>query len=265
MNVAIFGGTFDPIHRGHLAVARAAVERYKLGRIHFVPADIPPHKQKQPLTPYYHRFAMIALALAGEKNLVPSLLEAPEVIQSEGKLASYSVDTVKRFKQSLNKSDRLFFLIGIDAFLDIGKWRSPVELLHLCEFIVASRPKYSLADVVKALPESMRPEEDVAKLFRSSGAHGSLVLPETTIHLLDKVEEPVSATQIRSAAGSGKKLEAMVGSAVAEYIRKQGLYKKGAQVLPDLKLQRELQRQEREARKHRAGLHIIVGSKQQTE
>lgn len=265
MNVALFGGTFDPIHRGHLAVARAAAERYKLGRIHFVPADIPPHKQKQPLTPYYHRFAMISLALAGEKSFLASLLEAPEIIQSEGKLASYSIDTVRRFKQSLKKSDRLFFLIGIDAFLDIAKWRSPAELLSECEFIVASRPKYSLSDVAKALPESMRPQNEISRLFRSSGAHGSLVLPETTIHLLDNVEEPVSATQIRAAAGTGKKLEAMVGNSVAEYIRKEDLYKKGAQVLPDLKMQRELQKQEREARKHRAGLHIISGKKQPLE
>src|SRR5512147_412414 len=114
MNLAIFGGTFDPIHRGHIAVARSAAARFQLGKIYFVPADIPPHKLKQPLTPYYHRFAMVALALAGEKKFLPSLLEAPEVIQAEGKLASYSIDTVKRFKQSLKKSDHLFFLIGID-------------------------------------------------------------------------------------------------------------------------------------------------------
>jgi len=246
-------------------VARAAAERFKLGRIYFVPADIPPHKHKQPLTPYYHRFAMITLALVGEQNFVPSLLEAAEIIQSEGKLASYSIDTVKRFKQSLKKGDRLFFLIGIDAFLDIAKWRSPVELMHECEFIVASRPKYSLSDVAKALPESIRPQGEIARLFQRTTAHGSLVLPETTIHLLDKVEEPVSATQIRAAAGTGKKLEGLVGNAVAEYIRKEGLYKKGAQVLPDLKMQRELQRQEREAKKHRAGLHIIGGQKHTAE
>jgi len=261
MNVAIFGGTFDPVHRGHLAVARAAAARFKLGKIYFVPADIPPHKQKQPLTPYYHRFAMVALAAEGEKDFVPSLLEAPEIIQSEGKLASYSIDTVRRFKQSLKKRDRLFFLIGIDAFLDIAKWHSPVELMHEAEFIVASRPKFSLTDVAKALPPSMRPNDEIARLFQKSGAHGSLVLPETTVHLLDGVEEPISATQIRAAAGTGKKLETLVGKGVAEYIRKEGLYQKGAQVLPDLKMQRELMKQEREAKKHRAGLHIIAGHK----
>ena len=80
MNVAIFGGTFDPVHRGHMAVARAAAKTFRLGQIHFVPADIPPHKLKQPLTPYYHRFAMIGLAVQGEKAFLPSLLEAPEAV-----------------------------------------------------------------------------------------------------------------------------------------------------------------------------------------
>lgn len=227
MNVAIFGGTFDPVHRGHLAVARAAADRFELGRIYFVPADIPPHKQKQPLTAYYHRYAMLALALAGEKNLVPSLLEAPEVIQAEGALASYSIDTVRRFKQSLKKSDKLFFLIGIDAFMDIAKWRSPVELLQECEFIVASRPGYSLADVARALPETLRPAAQVAKIFEKQSARGTMVLPGTTIHLLDDVKVPVSATKIRSAAAAGKSVASSTGDAVADYIRKEQLYKPG--------------------------------------
>ena len=77
MNIGFFGGTFDPIHHGHLALARAAKERYQLGRIYFVPANIPPHKQKQPLAPFLHRYAMVVLATMGEKAFVPSLLEAP--------------------------------------------------------------------------------------------------------------------------------------------------------------------------------------------
>ena len=80
MNIGLFGGTFDPIHRGHLALARAARERFELGRILFVPANIPPHKQKQPTTSYFHRYAMLALATTGEKEFVPSLLEEPGVV-----------------------------------------------------------------------------------------------------------------------------------------------------------------------------------------
>ena len=78
MNIALFGGTFDPIHRGHITVARAAATKFSLKQIGFVPADIPPHKQKAPITAFDHRYAMVALALAGEKDFVPSLLEAPD-------------------------------------------------------------------------------------------------------------------------------------------------------------------------------------------
>src|SRR5215510_15753633 len=78
MNIGLFGGTFDPVHKGHVALARAAMERCKLHKVCFVPAIIPPHKQKRPLAPFMHRFAMVALATAGEKAFAPSLLEAPE-------------------------------------------------------------------------------------------------------------------------------------------------------------------------------------------
>ncbi len=259
MNVALFGGTFDPIHRGHLAVARAAAARFKLGKIYFVPADIPPHKQKQPVTPYYHRYAMVALALADEKNLVPSLLEAPEVIQAEGKIASYSIDSVRRFKKSLKKNDQLFFIIGIDAFMDIATWRSPVELLQECEFIVVSRPGYSLADIAEALPESMRPRQEVMKVFRKTGAQGSIALPNTTIHLLDEVNEPVSATKIRAAASAGKSIEKMVDSAVAAYIKKEGLYRPGTPGLLSAEQERVRQQQQEQAEKNRAGLRVVGG------
>src|SRR5579872_1812292 len=130
MNIGLFGGSFDPIHHGHLALARAAKERCDLSRIYFVPANVPPHKQKQPLASYFHRYAMVVLATAGEKAFVPSLLEAPRVAASPaaaGKsrpaepAANYSIDTVRRLKESLKKIDRLFFLIGMDAFADIAK------------------------------------------------------------------------------------------------------------------------------------------------
>src|SRR6476469_9983965 len=80
MNIGLFGGTFDPIHHGHLALARAAKERFDLGRIYFVPANVPPHKQKRPISPFAHRYAMVVLATVGEKAFVPSLLEAPGVV-----------------------------------------------------------------------------------------------------------------------------------------------------------------------------------------
>lgn len=228
MNVALFGGTFDPIHLGHIAVARAAQQRFALARVYFVPADVPPHKQTRAVSPYHHRYAMIALATQGEKDLIPSLLEAPDMDGRSHYAANYSVDTVRRFKATLKKSDRLFFLIGIDAFLDIASWREPETLLRECEFIIASRPGFSLADVAGALPESMRPSEAVLKPFQKQAAAGDIVLGGATIHLLTGVEESASATKVREAATKGRAIQRWVNPAVAEYIKKTSLYRSGA-------------------------------------
>jgi nicotinate-nucleotide adenylyltransferase len=236
MNIGLFGGTFDPIHHGHLALARAARERFQLGRIYFVPANVPPHKQRQPLTAYTHRYAMVVLATAGEKTFVPSLLEAQETTPiptagGKGKQAqhgapgaNYSIDTVRRLKESLKSSDKLFFLIGIDAFAEIAQWREPEALLRECEFIVASRPGYSLADVANALPEKLRPARAVSQPFAKQPAKGDLVLTGATVHLLENVHQPVSATAIREAVIAKKPLRKFVDPAVEEYIRKEGLY-----------------------------------------
>jgi nicotinate-nucleotide adenylyltransferase len=225
MKVALYGGTFDPVHKGHLAVAEAAAEAFNLDRIYFVPADIPPHRQSANIMPYHHRYAMLALALAGHKKFIPSILEAPEVIRAEGKLTGYSIDTVRRLKKRLKPSDTLSFIIGIDAFLDIAKWRSPVELLRECEFIVVSRPKFSLADVARALPEEVRPSENITKIFGKERATGQILYSEIEIHLLANVKVPVSATQVRAAAQARKPIARMVGPSVAEYISKLKLYR----------------------------------------
>jgi nicotinate-nucleotide adenylyltransferase len=230
MNIGLFGGTFDPVHRGHLALARVALEQYKLHRIHFVPANIPPHKQRQPLSPFVHRFAMLALATAQDKAFVPSLLEAPEEGGAPSRKAlpekpNYTIDTIRRLKQSFKASDRLFVLIGMDAFADIAKWHQAEALFRECEFIVANRPGYSLADVANALPESLRPRSEVTKPFHKHAATGDLVLKGATIHLLGDLHQPASATAIREAAAAGKSLARFVDAPVAEYIRKIGLYK----------------------------------------
>ena len=233
MNIGLFGGTFDPIHRGHLALARAARERCKLSRILFVPANVPPHKQAQPLSAYAHRYAMIALATAQEKDFAPSLLEAAEDFESgsdRGKKTraekpNYTIDTVKRLKQSLKKADRLFLLIGIDAFADIAKWHQAEALFGECEFVVASRPGFSLADVANALPASLRPRQEVTRPFQKQAATGDLVLGGVTIHLLNEVYQPISSTAIRQAVAAGKSLTRFVEPSVAYYVKKMGLYK----------------------------------------
>jgi nicotinate-nucleotide adenylyltransferase len=222
MNVGLLGGTFDPIHRGHLAVARAAQQRFDLGRVLFVPAGAPPHKQKQPLTPFAHRYAMVALATAGEKTFVASDIESFENLDGR---PSYSIDTVRHLKKQLKKSDRLFFIIGMDAFKDIATWRAPEDLLEETDFIVVSRPGYSLADIGASLPKSLRPDARVTKALKNQPASGDIVISGATLHLLPDVHEKISATQIRAAARAGRKLEALVGDRVAEYIRKTGLYK----------------------------------------
>lgn len=236
MNIGLFGGSFDPIHRGHIALARAAVERCSLRQVLFVPVGVPPHKQSQPLTAFVHRYTMVALAVQDEKGFVPSLLEAPPEasVRAPGQPKSgtpaqaapnYSIDTVRRLKKTLKKSDRLFFLIGIDAFRDIAKWRDSRALLAECEFIVASRPGYSLRDLAESLPEGVRPPESVTKPFQKQPAIGDLVLPGLSIHLLEGVRQDVSATTIRTAAVQGKPLARWLDPRVAEYVKKTGLYR----------------------------------------
>src|SRR4051794_29694970 len=113
--VALFGGTFDPIHKGHLAVAQAALEtpRFGLDTIYFVPADIPPHKQQRPITAYHHRYAMIELALREYPHFAPSRIEDPE--NSHGQ-PNYSVNTVRRFKKEHGlSSEDFYFIVGIDS------------------------------------------------------------------------------------------------------------------------------------------------------
>ncbi len=228
MNIGLFGGTFDPIHCGHTALAHAAEEKFRLRQIYFVPANLPPHKQKQPLTPFLHRFAMVALATAGNKVWIPSLLEAPGEstrVISDTAHPNYSIETVRKLRAGLKSSDRVFFLIGVDAFLEIAKWHEATALFGECAFVVASRPGHSLADVANALPESLRPKSAATEPFRRHPAKGDLLLPGVAVHLLDGVQHAISATAIRKAAGAGRPLGKLADPVVAEYIKKQNLYR----------------------------------------
>ncbi len=219
MKLAFFGGTFDPVHLGHLAIARAAAEKFDLDVVYFVPADVPPHKRSRSLTEFQHRFAMLALATADDQRFVPSLLEA------NSEQPNYSIQTIRRLKSALKQSDKLYFLIGIDAFMEISIWKQPVELLSECDFVVASRPGHSLEEIAKALPESLRLSQAALQALGQPQSGSTIKLPTSTIHLLDNVHEHVSSTQIRAAAHkSVEDLSTYVPRLVAEYIRKEHLY-----------------------------------------
>lgn len=243
MNIGYFGGTFDPIHNGHLALARAAFEACHLDRVLFVPTDAPPHKRRKPISSFVHRYTMVALALneARERSFVPSLLEQP----GPNVRFRYSIDTIRALRRRLRKSDRLFFLIGIDAFLEISTWHQPEALLRACEFVVVSRPGYSLAQVAEALPASLRPQAGLDLGSRPGpptrpdfGRGGvarrrvtTLRLKGATIHLVEGVKVPVSATHLRAAlrAGSSRSKQnwrKMLPASVAAYIQKMHLYEK---------------------------------------
>jgi nicotinate-nucleotide adenylyltransferase len=223
MNIGLFGGTFDPVHKGHLTLARAAAERFHLGKIYFIPASMPPHRQDECITAFHDRYAMLALATVSEKRFLPSMAEAP----AEQDHLSFTIDTVRRFKQAVDRRDHLFFIIGIDAFLQVASWHRSEDLLREVDFIVVSRPGFSMADVADALPRSLRPPAAVVKAFRKSPAKGTLALGNTMIHILDEVKSRVSATETRRAAAGGKSLVRFVEPLVAEYIKKMGLYKAG--------------------------------------
>jgi len=219
MKLAFFGGTFDPVHLGHLAIARAAAEKFDLELVYFVPADVPPHKRSRSLTEFEHRYAMLCLATAEDERFVPSLLEA------NSEHPNYSIQTIRRLKSTLKQSDKLYFLIGVDAFVEIGIWKQPVELLAECDFVVASRPGHSLGEIAKALPEPLRPSQAVLPALGQPQSGSTIKLPTSTIHLLDNVHEHISSTQIRAAANkSVEDLSTYVPRLVAEYIRKEHLY-----------------------------------------
>jgi nicotinate-nucleotide adenylyltransferase len=224
MKLGYLGGTFDPIHNGHIALARAALKQLRLDQVLFVPTDVPPHKRR-PLTPFIHRYAMLVLALAEarEPRFLPSLIEAPT--QRRG--PRYSIETIRVLQKGLGAGSKIFFLIGIDAFLEIASWRRPEALLRQCEFVVSSRPGYSLNQAAAALPESLR-----QKPIHSNHKLHRVELDGVTIHLLEGVNVPVSATELRAQLRSkisarSQSLRKLLPDSVLDYIKKMHLYEVG--------------------------------------
>ncbi|HKO03570.1 MAG TPA: nicotinate-nucleotide adenylyltransferase [Candidatus Acidoferrales bacterium] len=221
-SLALFGGTFDPVHRGHMAAARAARDHFHLDAVHFVVAACPPHKRHTPPSPYPHRCAMVALACAGQPRLVSSLAEAGQ--DFSGRATSYSVDLVRAYRKRLPRAARLYFLIGADAFLEIGAWRDPQALLDACDFIVASRPGFPLEKLRAALPPGMLARGPGRLGARGAGSP-ALRLRRSTVHLISSVHVDISSTAIRALASRGRSIRGLVPAAVEDYICKQSLYR----------------------------------------
>jgi nicotinate-nucleotide adenylyltransferase len=187
MNCAMFGGTFDPVHGAHLAVARAVADAFALDRVLFIPAARPPHKAGVTHASYEDRVRMLDLAVAGDPRFAVSRLE-------EGTTRSYSIDTIEKLRATLAPEDRLFFVIGADAFAEIRTWYRWRDVARAVCFLVVSRP-----GALYELP------------------------PEVKAERFDKLDLPVSSSEIRRALAAGER-PAAVPPPVLAYILQHGLY-----------------------------------------
>jgi nicotinate-nucleotide adenylyltransferase len=213
-SVALFGGTFDPPHSGHMAVAQAAQRRFHLDAIYFVPSSRPPHKSRRELTPFVHRYTMVALACSEHPAFVPSLAEAPA---GGAPHVFYTIDTVRRYHRE-HPDDHLYFIVGADQFLGLATWKNYDVLLDACDFIIASRPGFRLDALRLVIP----PE----KLGRSvSHDPHKIVLRKTVVHLLTTVASHVSSTEVRERLGRKQAIHGLVPQRVEEYILGQALYR----------------------------------------
>lgn len=193
--IALYGGTFDPVHLGHLEVARRVSELFEIEKVIFVPAQIAPHKAGRPVTEPIHRYAMLALATQDDPGLVISTFELDDPQRR------YTVDTIAEFQRRFGDDTELFFIMGADSWSEITTWRDWERLLTMANHIVVTRPGYE----VPPAPEGL----------------GDRIL------FTDVVKKDISATDIRRLAGEGRheELEKLVPQSVANYIRKYGIYR----------------------------------------
>lgn len=188
MKIALFGGTFDPIHNAHLSVARTAAERFGLDRVLIVPSAHPPHKGGVTNAPYEDRVRMAEMACAGESKFEVSRLE-------EGTARSYSIDTIEKLRAQLAAEDELFFIIGADAFAEIRTWHRWGDVARAVRFVVVSRPGHHYE-----IPAEVRADR------------------------LDGIDLAVSSSILRQALAEGKH-PAEVPERVLNYISSKDLYR----------------------------------------
>jgi nicotinate-nucleotide adenylyltransferase len=205
MRVAFFGGTFDPIHLGHLRIAAAAADCLLLDRVLFAPVGEQPLKPGGSAASFADRLEMVRLAIdgysGGDARFAVSTLDAP---RADGR-PNYTVDTIEALADE-HPGAELFILTGADSFLDLRRWRSPDRLLSLTEWIVVSRPDFPVteADLARVVPK----REQRAR-----------------VHLLTDMHEDISATELRRRMGSGESCGGLLPAAVAAYIEEHELYR----------------------------------------
>ncbi|MEW6322885.1 MAG: nicotinate-nucleotide adenylyltransferase [Acidobacteriota bacterium] len=211
--VGILGGTFDPIHLGHLAAARAAHDQLRLDQVLFIPSSQPPHRPDRPRASGYHRFAMVAMSVTGTADWRVSDVELGRAGPS------YSFDTLTSLAASGLEPSELFFIIGTDAFADIATWSRYPAVLDAAHFAVVSRPGQALAPLASRLPD-LAHRMIGARTFSAAAAGGP-----TRIILLEADTPDVSSTAIRDRAARGDSLDGLVATGVATYIRQHALYR----------------------------------------
>jgi len=218
MRLGLLGGSFDPVHNCHLAIAHQTREALGLDQILFIPTSHPPHKPNGSLAPAHDRYEMVRLAIASDPSLAISDVE----IRRPGK--SYSIDTIRLLQQEYGVQTQLFFLIGLDAFLDFPSWRDPLTLLQLCSFVVLSRPglsfrSFSTVSLLPPIPSSSLADLDAGRISRIEVPLGKqrltcLRLPPCT----------VSASVIRVRIRQGLPVANLLPPLVESYILRHHLY-----------------------------------------
>jgi nicotinate-nucleotide adenylyltransferase len=199
MKRGILGATFDPVHRGHLAIAAEARRSLGLAEVLFVPAGQPVFKSRYAVTPAEHRVEMVQLAIAGVPEYKISEIE----IKRRG--PSYTVDTLGEFRREYGSEDEMYLILGWDSLAKFGDWREPSRIIDMCYLIAVPRPGWPQPDV-KAL------EKDVPGISRR-------------LIWLEGPQVDISSTAIRELAAEGKPIDDLVPAPVAEYIKKHKLYK----------------------------------------
>ncbi len=212
MRIGIFGGTFDPVHNGHLEIAEKVEQWFSLDRVHFVPAARSPHKGRPPEAGAWDRFAMLVLATRPYGRFYVSTVE----LERGG--VSYSIDTIREFRRQMGAEGDLYFIMGADAFRTLTGWKEYEELLRLTNLVVVSRPGHTLN--AESLPEVFRSR---VRIWEPD--HERTSEHEPHIYLCSGIHNETSATAIRAALRRGETIAHLVPPDVATYIEKYQLYR----------------------------------------